>query len=86
MFLKCVTQASTSFDDIDLVTCVAFGGIKPVLVDTGRFRCKSKVSIWSIDKCGGVDVEANIAARSAIGQRIAVVLISCSRVIEGASD
>ena len=41
--------------------------------------------LWSIDKCGGVGVEAGVTARPATGQRTAV-LISSSRANEGASD
>ena len=34
MFPKSVPQASTSFFDIDLVTCVAFDSINHILADT----------------------------------------------------
>ena len=40
MLPKYVSEASTSFSDIDLVACVAFDGINYVLADTGVFRCK----------------------------------------------
>ena len=40
MLPKYVSEASTSFSDIDLVECVAFDGINYVLADTGVFRCK----------------------------------------------
>ena len=53
MFPESLTQVSTSFSDIDLVTCVAFDSINHVLADTGVFRCKSDASTWSIDKCRG---------------------------------
>ena len=85
MFPKYVTQLSTSFSNIDLVTCVAFDSITNIIADRGVFRCQSDTSTRSIDKCGGVGVEAGVAARPAIGERN-VVLISCSRVGEGASD
>ena len=84
-FLKFVTQASTSFSDIDLGTCVAFDSTNHIIADTGVFRCKSDTSTWSIDKCGGVGMEADVSARQATGKRT-VVFISCSRVSEGASD
>ena len=61
MFPNSVTQASTSFSDIDLVTPVAFD-------DTGVFRCKSDPFTWSIDKCGGVGVEVGVAAKPATGK------------------
>ena len=85
MFPKSVTQASTSFSDIDLEARVAFDGINHVLVDTGVFRCKSDASTWTIDKYGGVGGEEGVAARPATGERTAG-LISCSRVGESASD
>ena len=44
MFPKSVTQASTSFSDIDLVTCAAFYSINHVLADTGVFRFKMETS------------------------------------------
>ena len=72
---------STSFPEINLVTCLAFDSINHILADTGVFRCKS----WSIDKCGGVGVEAGVTARPLIGGRTAV-LISSNRGSEGASD
>ena len=85
MFPKSVTQAYTSFSDIDLETCVAFDSINHILAGTGASRCKSDMSTWGIDKCGGVGVEAGVAARPAKGERTAV-LTSSSRVSEGTSD
>ena len=67
------------------MTYVVFDSINHILGDTGVFRGKSDTSTWSIDKCGGVGVEAVVAARPATGKR-AAVLISCSRVGEGTSD
>ena len=84
MFLKFVTQTSTSFSDRGIVTCVAFDSINPIITDTGVFRCKSDTSTWSIEKCGCVGVEAGVAARPATEERT-TVLISGSRVSEGAS-
>ena len=52
------------FFDIDLVTCVAFDSINQILADTGVFRCKGDTSTRSIDNCGGVGVEAGVAARA----------------------
>ena len=74
MFPKSVTQASTSFSNIDLVTCVAFYGINHVLTDTGIFRFKMDASTLSIEKCGGVGMEAGVPARSATGERTAVLI------------
>ena len=85
MFPKSVTQASTSFSDIDLVACVAFDGINHVLADTGVFRRKSDASTWTIDKCGGAGVEEGVTARTATGEG-AEVVIGCSPVSEITSD
>ena len=85
MLPKSVSQASASFPDIDLGTCVAFDSINHILAGTSVFRYKSHASTWSIDKCGGVGVEAGVTARPATGQSTAV-LISSSRANEGASD
>ena len=65
MFAKSVTQASTGFSDIDLVTCVALYIRSHVLADTGIFRFKMDASTWSIEKCEGAGVEAGVVARSA---------------------
>ena len=42
MFPKSVTQASTSFSDIDLVTCLALDSINHIIADTGVFRLAHK--------------------------------------------
>ena len=50
MFPKSVTQASTSFFDVDLVTCVAFDSINHILADTSHHAAlKTKNRIWKID-------------------------------------
>ena len=88
MFPKSVTQASTSFSDIaDLGTCAAYDSINHILGDTGvfPFLVKSDTSTWSVDKCGRVDVEAGVAART-VTRECTVVLTSCRRVSEGSSD
>ena len=69
MFPKFVTQASTSFSDMGLVTCRAFDSIHHVLANTVVFRCKSDKSSWSIYECGGYGVEAGVAVRPATGER-----------------
>ena len=77
MFPISVTQASTSFFDVDLVACVACDGINHVLDDTGVFRCKSDTSTRTIDKYGGFGVEAGVAVRPATGGRLVRVVFLC---------
>ena len=52
----------------DLVRCVAFYTINHVLADTGIFRFKMDASTRTIEKCGGVGVEARVAVRLATGE------------------
>ena len=62
-----LSPVSTSFTDIDLVTCAAFYSINHVLAGTGTFRFKMDASTWSIENCAGVGMEAGVEARSATG-------------------